>query len=52
VDKDGKKATKRTIRIGRQNPQYYEILEGLQPGEKVIVSSYDNYGDNDVLVLK
>lgn len=45
-------ATKREIRIGRQNPKYYEVLEGLREGEKVIVSSYDNYGDNEVLVLK
>ena len=39
------------IRIGRQNPQYYEVLEGLQPGERVIVSGYENYGSNDVLIL-
>lgn len=39
------------IRIGRQNPQYYEVLEGLEPGEKVITSSYDNYGDADVLAF-
>ena len=45
-------AAKREIRIGRQNPKYYEVLEGLREGEKVIVSSYDNYGDNEVLVLK
>lgn len=49
---DGSKAYKREIRIGRQNPQYYEVLEGLQPGEKVITSGYDNFGDNDCLVLK
>lgn len=48
---EGDKAYKRSIRIGRQNPQYYEVLEGLQPGEKVIVSGYDSYGDNDVLIL-
>ena len=52
VSKDGSRATKREIRIGRQNPQYYEVLEGLQPGERVITSGYDNYGDNDVLILK
>ena len=51
VNKDGKKAVKREIRIGRQNPQYYEVLEGLEPGEKVITSGYDNYGDSDVLVF-
>jgi HlyD family secretion protein len=52
VSKDGSKAVKRNIRIGRQNPQYYEVLEGLDSGEKVIVSSYDNFGDNDELILK
>ena len=51
VSKDGGKAAKREIRIGRQNPQFYEVLEGLEPGEKVITSSYDNYGDSDVLVF-
>jgi HlyD family secretion protein len=51
VNKDGDKAVKREIRIGRQNPQYYEVLEGLEPGEKVITSGYDNYGDSDVLVF-
>ena len=51
VTKEGDKAFKREIRIGRQNPQYYEVLEGLQPGEKVIVSSYENYGENEVLIL-
>ena len=51
VSKDGSKAVKREIRIGRQNPQYYEVLEGLEPGEKVITSGYDNYGDSDVLVF-
>jgi HlyD family secretion protein len=45
-------AVKRTIRIGRQNPRFYEILEGLEPGEKVIVSGYDNFGNADKLILK
>jgi HlyD family secretion protein len=49
---DGSKATKRAIRIGRQNPNYYEVLEGLQPGEVVITSGYENYGEKDELVLK
>lgn len=48
---DGSVAVKRTIRIGRQNPQYYEIIEGLQPGERVITSGYDNFGDNEQLLL-
>ena len=51
VSPDGGKAVKREIRIGRQNPQYYEVLEGLEPGEKVITSGYDNFGDNEVLVF-
>ncbi|MDR0995817.1 MAG: efflux RND transporter periplasmic adaptor subunit [Tannerella sp.] len=48
---DGKTAHRRPIRIGRQNPQYYEVLEGLKPGEKVIVSNYDAYKDNQILIL-
>ena len=48
---EGDRAYKRQIRIGRQNPQYYEVLEGLEPGERVIVSGYENYGANDVLIL-
>ena len=51
VDPDGGRAVRREIRIGRQNPQYYEVLEGLEPGEKVITSGYDNFGDNEVLVF-
>ena len=49
---DGKKAFRRKIKIGRQNPQFYEVTEGLDPDEKVIVSSYETYGDNDVLILR
>ncbi|MBO5546330.1 MAG: HlyD family efflux transporter periplasmic adaptor subunit [Bacteroidales bacterium] len=45
------KAVRREIRIGRQNPQYYEVLEGLEPGERVITSSYDTFGEADVLVF-
>jgi HlyD family secretion protein len=52
LDADGKRAYRRPIRIGRQNPQYYEVLEGLQAGERVIVSSYENYRDNQVLILE
>ena len=51
VSPDGGKAVKREIRIGRQNPQFYEVLEGLEPGEKVITSGYDNFGDNEVLIF-
>lgn len=52
VDKDGRKAYRRSIRIGRQNPQYYEVLEGLEKGEKVIISGYEAFKDNEVLILK
>jgi HlyD family secretion protein len=52
LDEDSKRAYRRNIRIGRQNPQYYEVLEGLEAGEKVIVSSYESYKDNQVLVLE
>lgn len=45
-------ATKRTIRINRQNTVNYEVLEGLEPGEKVIISSYDNFGDKDKVVFR
>ena len=48
---DGRRAVRRDIRLGRQNPQYYEVLEGLSPGEQVITSSYANYGDCDILVF-
>ena len=50
VDKSsGKRAIKRNITLGRKNPEFYEVLEGLQPGEQVITSSYENFGDNEVL---
>jgi HlyD family secretion protein len=52
LDADGKTARKRTIRVGRQNPQYFELLEGLRAGEKVITSSYAGYEDKDKLLLK
>ena len=51
VSPEGGKATKREIRFGRKNPQFYEVLEGLEPGEKVITSGYDNFGDNEVLTF-
>ena len=51
LSEDGTRAYRRDIRIGRQNPQYYEVLEGLQPGERVIISNYENYGKSDVLIL-
>jgi HlyD family secretion protein len=52
VDASGDFATRRNIRLGRQNPRFYEVLEGLQPGEKVVVSSYEGYQDKDRLVFK
>ncbi len=52
IDENNNVAVRRDIRIGRQNPKYYEVLDGLVKGEKVIISSYDNFGDNDKLILK
>lgn len=52
VDPSGTFAEKRQIKIGRQNPQYFEVLEGLVPGEKVITSTYENYSDVDKLLLR
>lgn len=52
VSKDGSTATLRDIKIGRQNPQYYEILEGLTAGERIITSSYRNFGNANRIVLK
>ncbi|GAB4027701.1 efflux RND transporter periplasmic adaptor subunit [Spirosoma gilvum] len=49
VDKSGKRAVKRSITLGRKNPEFYEVLSGLEPGEQVITSSYENFGDNEVL---
>ena len=52
VSEDGKTAYKADIQLGRQNPDYYEVLEGLKPGDKVVTSSYENYGNMQELVLK
>lgn len=52
VNTDGGKAYKVEVQLGRQNPDYYEVLSGLQPGDKVITSSYENYGDMQQLILK
>ncbi|MDZ7716635.1 MAG: efflux RND transporter periplasmic adaptor subunit [Balneolaceae bacterium] len=52
VSEDGTRAERQPIRLGRQNPQYYEVISGLQPGDKVITSSYDTFGDNEVLNLE
>jgi HlyD family secretion protein len=45
-------AIKRTIKIGKQNPQNYEIMEGLKPGEKIITSSYELFGTNEKIIFK
>lgn len=52
LNENGTEATKRNIRIGKQNPQYYEVLEGLNAGEKVITSGYEMFGTNDRIVMK
>lgn len=52
LNENGTEALKRSIRIGKQNPQYYEVLEGLREGEKVITSGYEVFGDNDKIVIK
>ncbi len=52
LDNSGKYAIKRTIRTGRQNSEFYEILEGLSVGEEVITSSYDSFGGKDKLVFE
>jgi HlyD family secretion protein len=52
LSEDGKKAYKVDVQLGRQNPDYYEVLSGLQPGDRVVTSSYENYGDMQELVLK
>jgi HlyD family secretion protein len=52
LDKDQNTAVKRNITIGKQNPQYYEVLEGLEPGEQVITSGYELFGNNEKIVFK
>lgn len=52
VSEDGKKAYKVDIQLGRQSPDYYEVLQGLEPGDKVITSSYESYGNMQELILK
>jgi HlyD family secretion protein len=49
---DGNKAYRSNIRIGRQNPDYYEVLDGLQEGDKIVVNSYENYGNVQELIIK
>ncbi|PZP45308.1 MAG: efflux transporter periplasmic adaptor subunit [Pseudopedobacter saltans] len=52
LSQDGTKAFKVDIQVGGQNPDYYEVLNGLKPGDKVVTSSYENFGDNHELILK
>jgi len=52
VTPEGNKAVRRNIKIGRQNPLYYEVLSGLEAGEQVVTSGYDSYGDAQELVIK
>ena len=52
LSSDGSKAHRRPIRVGRQNPQHYEVLEGLEPGERVVTSGYEAFKDNEVLEIK
>lgn len=52
MDADGKTARKREVTLGRRNPKFYEVLDGLLPGERVIVSSYSDFGEADVLKIK
>lgn len=52
VSENGDRAVRQDIRLGRQNPEYFEVLSGLQPGDQVITSSYDTFGDNEVLNLE
>ncbi|WP_282032109.1 efflux RND transporter periplasmic adaptor subunit [Winogradskyella eximia] len=52
VSEDGNTAYKVNIRLGSQNTEYYEVLEGLNPGDKVVTSSYDAFGDTEELILK
>lgn len=51
LDSSGKRAYRRNIRLGRQNPEFYEVLEGLEPGERVITNGYESYGDATVLKI-
>ncbi len=52
VEENSKRAQKRQIRLGRQNPEHFEVLQGIKAGEKVIISSYDAFGENDFLLLR
>ena len=52
MNANGSTAYKIDIQLGRQNPEYYEVMQGLKPGDKVITSGYDNYENTQELILK
>jgi HlyD family secretion protein len=52
LTQDRSRAFRTDIRIGRQNPDFYEVLDGLQPGDRIVVNSYENYGDVQELIIK
>lgn len=52
IEENGAQAVRRDIRLGRKNPEYFEVISGLEEGDRVITSSYDHFGDNEVLLLK
>ena len=52
MNEAGDQAVRQNIRLGRKNSENYEVVEGLKPGDRVVTSSYDNFGDNEILVLK
>jgi HlyD family secretion protein len=52
IEEGSNRAVKRSVKLGRKNTENFEVLEGLQPGDKVITSSYENFGNNEVLILK
>ena len=52
LEEGGDEAVRQPIRLGRQNPQFFEVAEGLQPGDRVVTSGYDTFGDADRLVLR
>jgi len=51
LEADGNRAVKRNVKLGRKNTEHFEVLEGLKPGDRVITSSYENFGNNEVLIL-
>ncbi len=51
LEADGNRAVKRSVKLGRKNTENFEVLEGLEPGDRIITSSYENFGNNEVLVL-